>query len=271
MAVSTPVVPVLLAKDGMVYWTNGNNDTGTTFRSWDVMAALTAAMGTSESMVAPGTLVASLASWGEIWVAEVTNDNRNFAAFWDKGRLDDFDGFEGEWDCWSLSWWWFKINDIRWYKLGVDDGKRLQSFLAQATWCLSAGGQLVWHNRVFNILVFVSFSHAARRYPPLRKQQTCLNKRNRLWKTFSFWGPVHFLISAFLLSKLWNFRGFLWIRRSEKPSGTLHLELILSLATLEEGPNANYATGNVRTCALSAVQSDEKCWFFGCEIHCFFL
>ena len=81
MAVSTPVVPVLLAKDGMVYWTNGNNDTGTTFRSWDVMTALTAAMGTSESMVAPGTLVASLASWGEIWVAEVTNDNRNFAAF----------------------------------------------------------------------------------------------------------------------------------------------------------------------------------------------
>ena len=73
-------VPVLLAKDGMVYWTNGNNDTKTTFRSWDVMAALTAAM-TSETTVVPGTLVTSLDDWGEIWVAEVTSDNRNFAAF----------------------------------------------------------------------------------------------------------------------------------------------------------------------------------------------
>ena len=73
--------PVLLAKDGTVYWTNGNNDSKTTFRSWDVMAALTAAMETSETTVVPGTLVASLDDWGEIWVAEVTSDNRNFAAF----------------------------------------------------------------------------------------------------------------------------------------------------------------------------------------------
>ena len=88
--------------------------------------------------------------------------------------------------------------------------------------------------------------------PSLKKTAKALEQKKSVLEDVLLLGPG--ALPNFRLHFIEIFRGFLWIRRSEKPSGTLHLELILSLATLEEGPNANYATGNVRTCALSAVR-----------------
>ncbi|CAL1157106.1 unnamed protein product [Cladocopium goreaui] len=59
--------PVLLAREGIVYWTDA--DAGGSFRSLDVPSALAGATATTLAQLGEG-------AWGEVHVAELTNDGR---------------------------------------------------------------------------------------------------------------------------------------------------------------------------------------------------